>query len=84
MEKWSHITGTEVINIRKLKSVSANIFEVVGILSILTLLGLAVLVITPLVILYGLFVGSLILWEWYGVRNNSSSSSKQNRLSRRS
>jgi hypothetical protein len=59
MEKWNHVTGTEVINIRKLKYV----VDVLAILGITTVLLLSLVITIPLMIIYMAVVGAIILWE---------------------
>ena len=70
---WSYITGTEVINIRKW----TPIVDFLAILGIATVLLLTVLITVPLMIIYMVVVGAIILWEEKdGIRNKVSTSSR--------
>jgi hypothetical protein len=59
MEKWSHITGIEIINLRKL----TRVVDVIAILGIATILLLTVVFTVPLMLIYMAVVGAIILWE---------------------
>lgn len=60
----------------KLSDLLNKAVEILGILVITTILGTLVLILVPLVLMYGLVVASIILWEEYGIREQSSNSSR--------
>lgn len=53
-----------------------KVVEVLGIVAIATMLVMLFLIIVPVVILYIIVAVAIVLWEEYGIREQSSNSSR--------
>ena len=67
------------IGIKRTKEVMSNplwseILDWLAILSIAAVVGLILIILVPLVLLYGIFSGAVLIWEEYGIRNNGGDS----------
>ena len=79
-KKFTKVRKSSTTGIKHMKALKykrlLEVLDWLEILAIVVILGLILAILVPLTIIYGLFMGAIILWEEYGIREQSSNSSR--------